>query len=107
MHSPANATNARPVITPISALLFVLRTRRSEVRILSSAPTFFLNRLTASPQDFPIECIHHNLLIFGGDYASHDSYPNAIGSDRLLGSCSRRSNQASFFCPAEDGIRVF
>ncbi len=38
MHSPANATNARPVITLIPAFLFVLRTRRSEVRILSSAP---------------------------------------------------------------------
>ena len=38
MHSPANATNARPVITLIPALSFVLRTRRSEVRILSSAP---------------------------------------------------------------------
>ena len=42
MHSPANATNARPVITLIPALLFVLRTRRSEVRILSSAPILSL-----------------------------------------------------------------
>jgi len=39
MHSPANATNAKPVITLISALLFVLRTRRSEVRILPSRPS--------------------------------------------------------------------
>ena len=37
MHSPANATNARPVITLIPAFLFVLRTRRSEVRIHSDA----------------------------------------------------------------------
>src|SRR6056300_1960120 len=94
MHSPANATNARPVITLIPAFLFVLRTRRSEVRILSSAPTFFLNRLTVSPQDFFIPCIRHNLFVSGGDDASHDSHPNVIGSDRLLEPRSRRSNQA-------------
>ena len=47
MHSPANATNARPVITLIPAFLFVLRTRRSEVRILSSAPFLSLQALQA------------------------------------------------------------
>ena len=31
MHSPANATNARPVITLIPAFLFVLITRQSNL----------------------------------------------------------------------------
>ena len=46
MHSPANATNARPVITLIPALSFVLRTRRSGVRILSSAPISSISSIT-------------------------------------------------------------
>jgi hypothetical protein len=46
MHSPANATNAKPIITLIPAFLFVLITERSQIK--AQAPKTLIIEVLAS-----------------------------------------------------------